>query len=81
MKKKDFNSRLNLNKNVISSLQKNSITGGTATIVPATTFIVVKTIKITIEHFTRPGLCVTEITNETCPDTENSICKTDCNCR
>lgn len=66
MKKKDFNSKLNLNKHIISSLQKSSIQGGTDTIVHATTYIIVNTIKITIEHFTKPRVCP-QATEDGCP--------------
>lgn len=66
MKKKEFNSKLNLNKNIISSLQKNSIRGGTDSVVHATTYVIVNTIKITIELFTKPEVCPQE-TDYGCP--------------
>jgi hypothetical protein len=66
MKKKDFNSKLDFNKNIISSLQKSSLHGGTDTIVYATTYVIVNTIKITTEHFTKPTVCPDETKNG-CP--------------
>lgn len=66
MKKREFNSRLHLGKNIISKLQTDTLRGGTDSIVQATTYVIVNTIKITIEHFTKPGICPVE-TREGCP--------------
>jgi hypothetical protein len=59
MKKKEFNSRLNLGKNVISNLQQNSIQGGTDSIATAT-YIIVNTIRVLTENITK--------VRDTCPD-------------
>ncbi|WP_420572560.1 hypothetical protein [Kordia sp.] len=53
MKKKEFNSRLYLRKNVISNLQKNRLSGGTDGAVRTATYVIVTTIKITIDVYTK----------------------------
>lgn len=53
MKKKNLHSRLNLKKHKISSLQQNSIQGGTDTIV----YVIITTVKILTEYVTDPRIC------------------------
>jgi len=58
MKKKQFHSKLNLNKHKISNLQENSVQGGgdtTATI----TYVIITTVKVFTEHVTGPRMCTT----------------------
>jgi len=57
MKKKEFRSKLTLRKNKISNLQQSSLQGGTDGIVRTATYVIVNTIKITIELFTKPEVC------------------------
>lgn len=58
MKKKEFNSRLKLRKNVISNLQSNSLHGGTDTIAYPVTYIIITTVKIATELYTKkPRMC------------------------
>ena len=85
MKKKEFNSRLNLHKNVISNLQKTSIQGGTDSIIRTATYVIINTIKIATELFTKPEVCPGE-TREGCPLSHDcttfppSCVNTACNC-
>ncbi|MBC8753734.1 hypothetical protein H2O64_03575 [Kordia sp. YSTF-M3] len=74
MKKKEFNSKLQLGKNVISNLQASAINGGTDIPLPVTTIII--TIK------TQYRLC-THIATCNCSMhcvTEDDACKTERDC-
>ena len=78
MKKKEFHSRLKLGKKVISNLQQNSIQGGTDSVVRTVTYVIVKTVKITIELFTKPEVCDQNSTR--CTSIPPSCVKTACDC-
>jgi hypothetical protein len=61
MKKKQFNSKLNLKKHKVSNLQQHNVQGGgdtTATI----TYAIITTVKIYTEWVTTPRVCVTTVT-------------------
>jgi len=57
MKKKEFHSRLNLGKHKISNLQQNSLQGGTDAVVETVTYVIVRTVKITIDIYSKPEIC------------------------
>jgi hypothetical protein len=69
MKKKQFHSKLNLNKHKISNLQQSSIQGGTDPIAVGT-YIIIKTIKVLTELITVricPGDTTTLSVDTECP--------------
>ncbi len=57
MKKKEFHSKLNLGKSKISNLQQNNLQGGTDGIIQTVTYVIVRTVKITIDIYTTPEVC------------------------
>lgn len=78
MKKKEFNHRLSLRKNVISNLQSNTLQGGTDGVIRTVTYVIVTTVKITIEVYTKPEVCPEDSTR--CTTIPPSCVETACIC-